>query len=45
VLKDVKQKKYSIKEATELFGVRINEKDFEINQEATKLLRKNKKFI
>ena len=45
MLKDVKEKKYSIKEATELFGVCINEKDFEIDQEETKILRKNKKLI
>ena len=45
VLKDVKEKKYSTKEAMELFGVSINENDFEINQKETNLLRQNKKII
>ena len=45
VLKDVKEKKYSIKEANELFGVSINENNLEINRKETKLLRQNKKII
>ena len=45
VLQDVKEKKYSIKEAIELFGVSINEKDLEINRKETKFLRQNKKII
>ena len=45
VLKDVKEKKYSIEEAIQLFGVYIKEKDYEINQKETKLLRKNKKIL
>ena len=45
VLQDVKEKKYSIKEAIELFGVSINEKDMEINRKETKFLRQNKKII
>ena len=45
VLQDVKEKKYSIKEAIELFGVSIKENDLKINQKETKLLRQNKKII
>jgi translation initiation factor 2B subunit (eIF-2B alpha/beta/delta family) len=45
VLKDVTEKKYSIEEAIQLFGVYVNEKDYEINQKETKLLRKNKKIL
>jgi N-methylhydantoinase B len=45
VLQDVKEEKYSIKQAIELFGVSINENDMEINKKETKLLRRNKKII
>jgi len=45
VLQDVKEKKYSIKEAIELFGVSIKENDLKINQKETKFLRQNKKII
>ena len=44
-VRDVTEKKYSIEEAIQLFGVYVNEKDYEINQKETKLLRKNKKIL